>query len=197
MEKDHIFENIYLSSIIDDKDRYKVVSIFSKLTSSDNFRNIEEDRILQMVKSITSRKKAWKYAKWGYLGVVKWLHSNRNKGCTKEDMDGAAEYGHLEIVKFLHENRTEGCTTDAMDYAARNGHLEIVKWLHENRKEGCTHLAMDWAAWNGHLKMVKWLHENRTEVCTIEALDHAMNRRMVQYGQKFPLEVVEWLELHR
>ena len=53
-------------------------------------------------------------------------------------MDYASQNGHLNVVKFLHENRNEGCTTCAMDYASENGHLDVVKFLHENRTEGCT-----------------------------------------------------------
>ena len=75
-------------------------------------------------------------AQYGHLKIVKWLHHNRNEGCTMWAMDMAAGNGHLEIVKFLHENRSEGCTINAMDYAAKNGHLEVVKFLHENRNEG-------------------------------------------------------------
>lgn len=30
-------------------------------------------------------------------------------------MDYAACHGQLKIVKWLHENRNEGCTTNAMD----------------------------------------------------------------------------------
>jgi hypothetical protein len=36
-------------------------------------------------------------------------------------MDNAALYGHLEVVKWLHVNRQEGCTNNAMDLAAENG----------------------------------------------------------------------------
>jgi hypothetical protein len=44
-------------------------------------------------------------------------------------MDYAAYSRHLEVVKWLHANRDEGCTTDAMDDAAANGHTEVVEWL--------------------------------------------------------------------
>jgi ankyrin repeat protein len=47
-------------------------------------------------------------------------------------MNLAAEKGHLEVIKWLHENRDEGCTSDAMDWAAKNGHQEVVKYLREN-----------------------------------------------------------------
>ncbi len=47
-------------------------------------------------------------------------------------MDYAAESGHLDIVRFLHQNRNEGCTTYAMDYAAKNGHRDVVNFFHEN-----------------------------------------------------------------
>lgn len=40
-------------------------------------------------------------------------------------MDEAAKNGHIDVVKFLHSNRQEGCTGGAMDMASRNGHLEV------------------------------------------------------------------------
>lgn len=36
-------------------------------------------------------------------------------------MDGAAENGSLEVVKWLHHNRNEGCTGDALFLAAKVG----------------------------------------------------------------------------
>jgi ankyrin repeat protein len=125
----------------------------------------------------------------GHLEVVKWLHENRQEGCTKTAMDAAAWNGHLEVIKWLHENRKEGCTKKAMDYAAENGQLEVVKWLHENRQEGCTTDAMDWAATRGFLEVVKWLHQNRNEGCTTDAMNLA--------AENGYLEVVKWLHLNR
>jgi hypothetical protein len=46
--------------------------------------------------------------------------------------DDAAANGHLVVVKWLHANRNEGCTRYAMDRAEANGHLDVVRWLHEN-----------------------------------------------------------------
>ncbi len=43
-------------------------------------------------------------------------------------MDWAAENGHLEIVKWLHQNRNEGCTSNVMNGAAGKEHLEVIKW---------------------------------------------------------------------
>jgi Ankyrin repeats (3 copies) len=125
----------------------------------------------------------------GFLEIVKWLHSNRTEGCTKNSMDFAAMNGHLEIVKFLHLNRTEGCTTYAMNWATQSGHLDVVQWLHCNRTEGCTSRAMDYAAERGHLEVVKWLHCNRTEGCTANAMDFAAGG-----GH---LDVVKFLHLNR
>jgi hypothetical protein len=63
------------------------------------------------------------------------------------------------VVKWLHENRNEGCTTRAMNWASRYGHFEVVKWLHFNRKEGCTEYAINSAAQQNHFQIVKWLYE--------------------------------------
>ena len=93
----------------------------------------------------------------GHLDSIKWLHENRDEGCTRDIMDRAAERGHLDIVTWLHENRKEECTTCAMDDAAEHGHLDVVIWLHEFREEGCTEDAMDGAAANGHIDVVAYL----------------------------------------
>ena len=125
----------------------------------------------------------------GHLEVVKWLHENRQEGCTIDAMNWAAGRGHLDVMKWLHENRQEGCTTGAMDYAAEEGHLDVVKWLHENRQEGCTTGAMDYAAEEGHLDVVNWLHENRQEGCTTNAMDWA--------ARNGHLDAVKWLHENR
>jgi hypothetical protein len=48
-------------------------------------------------------------------------------------MDYAADNGRLDVLKWLHQNRNEGCTTDAMEWAVNNGHLHVVKWLSETK----------------------------------------------------------------
>ncbi len=119
--------------------------------------------------NLTFTRAAMNYAAMnGHLHMVKFLHENREEGCSTWAMDWAAMNGHLEVIKWLHENREEGCTTLAMNWAASNGHLHVVEWLHENREEGCTRWAVEWAACNGHLDIVKWLHDNREEDCIRE-----------------------------
>jgi hypothetical protein len=61
------------------------------------------------------------------------------------------ETGHLEVVKWLHQNREEGCTGNAMWWAAKGGHLHVLQWLAENRREGMrpNSNSIDWAASNG------------------------------------------------
>ena len=41
------------------------------------------------------------------------------QGCSTDAMDGAAENGSLGVVKWLHQNRDEGCTGDAIFLAAK------------------------------------------------------------------------------
>ena len=41
----------------------------------------------------------------------------------------ASHNGHRDIVKFLHFNRNEGCTEWAMNWASKNGHTDIVNFL--------------------------------------------------------------------
>ena len=124
-------------------------------------------------------------SQYGNLDVVKWLHKNREEGCTTNAMDCAADKGHLDVVKWLHENRKEGCSIWAMNWAARNGHLDVVKWLHKNREEGCTDDAMDDAAASGHLDVCKWLHKNRNEGCKAWAMTFA--------AEAGHLSIVQWL----
>ncbi len=57
-------------------------------------------------------------AKYNQLNIIKY-HHDKNKIFTTTVMNKAAWKGHLEVVKWLHENRNEGCTTCAMDVAAR------------------------------------------------------------------------------
>ncbi|KAJ3399043.1 hypothetical protein HDV05_002096 [Chytridiales sp. JEL 0842] len=92
---------------------------------------------------------------------------------SEQEMDIAARDGHLDIVKFLHENRDEGCSSYAMDTAAMNDELEVLKFLHENRDEGCTPDALSYSAASGYLDVVKFLVEVRGEPCTREVLDRA------------------------
>ena len=99
-------------------------------------------------------------------------------------MDRAAANGHLDCIRFLHQNRNEGCTTAAMDGAARNGHFEVVQFLYWNRSEYCTALASESrsvpvlqflkehnrlrsrlpktieAATRGDLELLQWLHDH-------------------------------------
>jgi hypothetical protein len=51
-------------------------------------------------------------------------------------LDLSSGNGHLEVVKWLHHNREEGCTAFAMDLAADNVHFKVFGFLHLNRTEG-------------------------------------------------------------
>ncbi|KAH9109450.1 hypothetical protein AeMF1_015478 [Aphanomyces euteiches] len=98
----------------------------------------------------------------GYFEIVKYMHAQPdNDFCFSiNDMAFASAVGSLDVVKFLHENRQEGCTTKAMDVACTNGHLGIVKFLFEHRKERCSSRALSQAIYCGHLNIVKFLLEN-------------------------------------
>jgi len=92
----------------------------------------------------------------GDLNGIKWKNKY-NFEFPDYAMNFTAEHGHLEVVKWLHYNREDGCTHRAMDGAAVGGYLELVKWLHCFRTEGCTDYALYWAAEFGHLEVVKFL----------------------------------------
>src|SRR5262245_8809748 len=61
-----------------------------------------------------------------------WLLQTRSDAMwfTQRAMDSAASNGHLEVVKWLHSNRDEGCSRKAVEGAASGGHLEVLEWLH-------------------------------------------------------------------
>ncbi|KAG9401652.1 hypothetical protein AC1031_009507 [Aphanomyces cochlioides] len=98
----------------------------------------------------------------GHLNIVKYIHAQPDTESlfSIDDMAFASAMGSLEIVKFLHENRQEGCTTEAMDAACTNGHVDIVKFLMEHREERCSSEALSQAIYGGHLNVVKFLLEN-------------------------------------
>ncbi|KDO26523.1 hypothetical protein SPRG_07925 [Saprolegnia parasitica CBS 223.65] len=99
-------------------------------------------------------------------GMLQLLH-DRGAPCTKHAMDYAATNGHLGVVRFLHEQRDEGCSTFAMTGAIMHGHLAgynprafdlaaarddmaTVRFLHRHRREGCTRDALTSASRAGH-----------------------------------------------
>ncbi|KAL2911081.1 hypothetical protein HK105_209470 [Polyrhizophydium stewartii] len=119
------------------------------------------------------------------LDCVKWLHANRNEGCTTDAMDLAAEWGHLGVVEFLHNNRTEGCTSKAMLKAAENGRADVVEFLHKNRTDGVIADAAEAAAQHGRLAVIKCIHALAPEVITA-----AIMRKAIEGGH---IDVLEWM----
>ncbi|CAM9652811.1 unnamed protein product, partial [Heterosigma akashiwo] len=50
-------------------------------------------------------------------------------------MDDASRNGHLGMVEWLHANRDEGCTVWAMNSAVLAGQWAVAKWVAVNRPE--------------------------------------------------------------
>ena len=125
----------------------------------------------------------WKWACINnQIEVVKWLYENDIPGRDHYAMDLASKNGYLEIVKYLHTHRnkinyvpykydheyytkyiepyileqTNGCSTNAMDWAAKNGHLNTVKYLHSIGKMGSI-MSIYYATKNKHYEIVKFL----------------------------------------
>ncbi|KAI8851268.1 hypothetical protein BC829DRAFT_387730 [Chytridium lagenaria] len=107
----------------------------------------------------------------GHLNVVKFLHENRDEGCSYEAIENAAEGGHfgvamegaarngcVELVKYLHDMGAE-ITAHVLTLAAWGGRLDVVQFLHENCIEGYLPQAMELATRCGNLNVVKYLHE--------------------------------------
>nr|KAJ3418038.1 hypothetical protein HK105_000449 [Polyrhizophydium stewartii] len=135
------------------------------------------------------------------LMQFRFLHFNRDEGCTARAMDLAIGAGHRDVFMFLAEHRNEGCSVlsieafiqaqdirmvrwmherypslfDAalLNLAALSGSLEITRFLHEHCSGTCTTAAMDNAAARGHLDILVFLHEHRTEGCSVEAMNRA------------------------
>jgi hypothetical protein len=127
------------------------------------------------------------YVYYGHLSLLRYyLKINFDITISKFLMDLAAGNGHLHIVKWIHFNRDEGCSHEAMDWAAEDGHLDVIEWLHENRTEGCTEQAVLKAAGNGHLHIIKWLknHNKITLLSNLNAQQYALaynNTNIVTY----------------
>ncbi len=91
------------------------------------------------------------------IGYLSGIIYTRNLTFTDDAMDYAAKNGHLSVVKWLHENREEGCTPYAMNAAAMYGHLDVCKWLYKNRSEGCINAAREHAVFGSQPHVRKWL----------------------------------------
>lgn len=148
----------------------------------------------------SSRDPMVEAAEHGHLNILQYLFDNiPDKGNSDTVMDVAAQNNHLDIVKWLHENRNDGCSERAIPLAASNGHLNMVKWLDANRPEFKRHkineinddqstdpvYAMDLAADGGYLEVIMFLHEQRQENGTSFALDQALANGY--------LDVARWL----
>ncbi|EQC40537.1 hypothetical protein SDRG_02427 [Saprolegnia diclina VS20] len=125
--------------------------------------------------------KAMDMAAWsGAMDIVRFLHEERDEGCSTTALDMAATNGDLDMVTFLHTHRTEGCTKAAMDRAAANGHLDVVRFLHDERNEGCSTHAIDYAVFGGHLDVVAFLSTHRSEGFTDDAMNWCYSNTMRQ-----------------
>lgn len=97
-------------------------------------------------------------------------------------MDGAAENGFLPVVRWLHRNRNEGCSEKAMTRAAYNGHLPIVEWLHVHRSQECSVPAIEEAALCNNFEVVLFLHYQRHEKYTskiaVQSYENGSQRSM-------------------
>ncbi|EGG22229.1 hypothetical protein DFA_04347 [Cavenderia fasciculata] len=116
--------------------------------------------------------------KYGFIGIVKYLHENSTEGCSHYAM-------------FLHFNRTEGASKNAMEGVVQNGHLEVVKFYYMD--EAAKMDTLKWSSsfisivvkaaqpmlWTSHLAIITLkmssLHFNRSEGCTDSVLEKNEN----------------------
>ncbi|GMF16361.1 unnamed protein product [Phytophthora lilii] len=68
-------------------------------------------------------------------------------------MDEAAANGHLTVVKWLHSHRDEGCSKNALVDACYADHASVAKWLMQFRYGGID-AAIDAATHGGHYELV-------------------------------------------
>ncbi|GAM20441.1 hypothetical protein SAMD00019534_036160 [Acytostelium subglobosum LB1] len=99
----------------------------------------------------------------GSLKIVRYLHENRNEGCSEYALSDAATQGHLDVVRYLQEKRGNKCNLEvALERAIIHGHLSIVEYLHRLTPNGCRHWMFKSAAEAGHHQVVKFLCDNQS-----------------------------------
>lgn len=84
-------------------------------------------------------------AEHGYLDMVKYFCGigDQVSRCEHNALVIAAKRGHFEVVKFLHSNRSRGCTRfiapgAVMVQATQMDHIDVVRFLVENYYDDCT-----------------------------------------------------------
>ncbi|EFA77948.1 hypothetical protein PPL_08593 [Heterostelium album PN500] len=96
----------------------------------------------------------------GHVGIVKFLHENRNEGCQQSTLADSARKGHLEVVKFIHYNRSECWTGNALEGAIECSKFEVAEFLHSKRIEGVTNSFITKVLKDGDLCKLKFIVEN-------------------------------------
>lgn len=95
------------------------------------------------------------------IGSIPVLELFKDEVSGPEAMDIAAENGHLECVRWIHSNRKEGCTKQALFGAALNDHESVVRWILENypiyNKELADEKFLQKIIQSGHLGMLQFI----------------------------------------
>ncbi|EFA80060.1 hypothetical protein PPL_06882 [Heterostelium album PN500] len=113
-------------------------------------------------------------AKYEFFEVLKFLHFNRDEGCTDEALSNAVISGNMDIIQFLVENGME-CSPNVLSIAAKYKQIEAFKYLHYKRSDlTCKAKSMDTFAGHPNVETLEWLWNNRTEKFTSEAFHFAI-----------------------
>ena len=113
----------------------------------------------------------------GHIEVIKLLH-NVPECASEAAIDEAAYMGYFDIIKWLHQNRNEGCSRKAMDNAAITGHLSIMIWLNATYGVMCTRWGIECARENEHQHVVDWIIQNNMVAPNAETDDFVTYRAM-------------------
>ncbi|TMW58618.1 hypothetical protein Poli38472_010177 [Pythium oligandrum] len=114
----------------------------------------------------------------GNVTLMRWLvpHYKDQVVLSTLAIDGATRNGHLDMVKYLHEERNDGCTIDAVDIAANNGHLDVVKFLFEHRQEKGSMEALNDAAANARGEVLRYLLTKMPDIPVSDAVTEAARK---------------------
>ncbi|KAF0728021.1 hypothetical protein Ae201684P_009513 [Aphanomyces euteiches] len=134
----------------------------------------------------------------GRLTLLEYLHSVLNLHTVYERLlDIAARFGQLGILKFLQSVEHAGCSKQAIDEAATHGHLEVVEWLFENREDGFTLQAWYGASKNGHIAILDCLQTHQEMEYTADIHNELRQKFSLSASEWAGIDILKWFRANR
>ncbi|KAL2917403.1 hypothetical protein HK105_203067 [Polyrhizophydium stewartii] len=97
----------------------------------------------------------------GHLGTIIFLDGlMQRQPWGVKVMNGAAKYGHIGVVRWLAANRKDGCSATAMNEAAKNGHLEVLQFLHTQYPHFVLSKSSSVFSFATDLRVLQWAHSH-------------------------------------